>query len=329
MRQDEFLIFALRSSRDFGERVAHALGLPLSDHEERDFEDGEHKIRPLVNVRNRSVFVIHSLYADQRQSVNDKLCRLLFILGALRDASASRVTAVVPYLCYARKDRKTKARDPVTTRYVARLFEAVGADHVVTMDVHNLAAFQNAFHRATTDHLEAMKLFVEHFASQFAGHDIVVASPDVGGVKRAELFREALSNRTGRPMGSAFMEKQRSAGVVSGKSLVGDVQGKSIIIIDDLISSGTTLSRAAAACRAAGAASVVAAATHGMLIGDAEKVLGESALEKIVVTDTVAPLRLSQAFIQRKLVLLDTAPLFAEAIKRMHEGRSLVELLTG
>jgi ribose-phosphate pyrophosphokinase len=215
----------------------------------------------------------------------------------------------------------------VTTQYLARLFDAVDVDHVVTMDVHNLAAYQNAFRRATTDHLEAMKLFVEHFASEHAGQELVVASPDAGGVKRAELFREALSIRTGRQLGSAFMEKQRSGGVVSGRALVGDVRGKSVIILDDLISSGTTLSRAAAACSAAGAARVVAAATHGMFTADAQRVLGESALERIVVTDTVPPFRLSPAFTERKIVLLDTAPLFAEAVKRIHEGGSLVELL--
>src|SRR6516165_2451333 len=123
-------VFALNSSHDFGEKVCARLGIPQSSHEEREFEDGEHKIRSLVNVRGKDVFVIQSLYGDPAQSVNDKLCRLLFFLGALRDASAGRITAVIPYLCYARKDRKSKSRDPVTTRYVAAIFEAVGVDGV-------------------------------------------------------------------------------------------------------------------------------------------------------------------------------------------------------
>lgn len=186
------VVFALQASRDFGEKVCAVAGVSLSAHEEREFEDGEHKTRPLVNVRNRDVYVIQSLYGDQQQSVNDKLCRLLFFLGALRDASAGRVTAVVPYLCYARKDRKSKPRDPVTTRYVAALFEAVGTGRVVTLDVHNLAAFQNAF-RIRTDHLEARGLFVDHFAPLVQSEEIVVVSPDAGGVKRAEDFRQALS----------------------------------------------------------------------------------------------------------------------------------------
>src|SRR5512144_1688636 len=154
MSNDELMLFALEASRPFGEAVSRALGTPLSAHEARTFEDGEHKTRPLVNVRGRDVYVVQSLYGDAAQTVNDKLVRLLFFIGALRDASAARVTAVVPYLAYARKDRKSKSRDPVTTRYVAELFEAVGVDRIVTLDVHNLAAYQNAF-RCRADHLEA------------------------------------------------------------------------------------------------------------------------------------------------------------------------------
>ncbi|HID67352.1 MAG TPA: ribose-phosphate pyrophosphokinase, partial [Roseibacterium sp.] len=157
MTADNLRIFALNSSRDFGERVAKAMGQPLAEHEEREFEDGEHKLRPLENVRSKDVFVIAALYGDAEQTVNDKLVRLLFFIGALKDASAQRVTAVIPYLCYARKDSKTKSRDPVITRYVASLLEAVGVDRVVTMDVHNLAAYQNAF-RCHSDHLQAKTL---------------------------------------------------------------------------------------------------------------------------------------------------------------------------
>ena len=162
MNHREIAIFAPGPGREFGEKVSAHLGVSLGAHEERAFEDGEHKIRPLINVRGKDVFVIQSLYGDERQSVNDKLCRFLFFLGAMRDASAESVTAVVPYLCYARKDKKSKPRDPVTTRYVAGLFKAMGVDRVVTLDAHNLAAFQNAF-RIRTDNLEAKRLFVEHF----------------------------------------------------------------------------------------------------------------------------------------------------------------------
>jgi len=320
----ELALFALNASREFGQRVAEALGVPLSAHEEREFEDGEHKSRSLENVRGRDLYVLQSLYGDPAQSANDKLVRLLFFIGALRDASGGRITAVVPYLCYARKDRRTKTRDPVSTRYVAAVLEAVGADHVVTLDVHNLAAYENSF-RIPTDHLEAKKLFIDYFGPLLADEQVAVVSPDVGGVKRAEAFREALERRLGRPVGRAFMEKQRSAGVVSGDRLVGKVAGHTVIIIDDLISSGTTLVRAAAAC--GGARRIYAAASHGLFAQKAGEVLGASAIERLVVTDTVPPFRLAAGAARDKLVVVGTAPLFAEAIRRMHSGGSIRELL--
>src|SRR4030066_1743518 len=150
---DALALFAVNASRVFGEQVAQQLGIALGAHEEREFDDGEHKIRPRGNVRAQDVYVIQSLYSDPTQSVNDKLCRMLFFLGALRDAAAGRVTAAIPYLAYARKDSKTQTRDPVTTRYVAALIEAVGTDRVVTLDVHNLAAYQKGF-RCPAEHLE-------------------------------------------------------------------------------------------------------------------------------------------------------------------------------
>lgn len=323
---DDLMLFALGASRTFGEAVSTKLGVPLRSHEEREFEDGEHKARPLVNVRGRDVFVVHSLYTDAHASANDKLVRLLFFLGALRDASARRVTAVVPYLAYARKDRKTKPRDPVTTRYVATMFEAVGADCVVTMDVHNLAAFQNAF-RCRTENLEAAGLFVAHFAPLLAPAEVVVVSPDAGGIKRAERLRSLLGAALGRPIGAAFAEKYRSGGVVSGEALVGDVAGKVAIIVDDLISGGSTIARTAGSCRDHGAAQVWAAAAHGVFAQAANAVLAQAPLDGLVVTDTIAPGRITDPGVRSRLVTLGTADLFAEAITRMHTGGSLVELL--
>jgi ribose-phosphate pyrophosphokinase len=326
MSLDTLRLFALSESRALGNSIAIALGSPLGAHEERDFEDGEHKTRPLENVRGCDVFVIQSLYSEPGLSVNDKLCRLLFFIGALKDASVQSVTAVLPYLAYARKDRKTKTRDPVTTRYMAQLLEAVGADRVLTLDVHNLAAYQNAF-RCPADHLEAKKLFVEHFAGRFQNLEAIVVSPDVGGVKRAEQFREALSLRLNRPAGSAFMDKQRSAGIVSGEALVGDVQGKAAIIIDDMISTGGTISRTAHACRKQGAHSVHAAASHGIFAGKADQVVADPALDSLVVTNTLPPFRLDPELVRKRLTVLDVAPLFADAIRRIHSGGSIVDLL--
>ncbi|HYR87759.1 MAG TPA: ribose-phosphate pyrophosphokinase [Terriglobia bacterium] len=326
MNHSELAIFALNASRSFGETVSGHLGIPLEPHEERDYEDGEHKVRPLVSVRGKDVFIIQSMYQDSEQSVHDKLCRCLFFIGALKDASAGRVTAVIPYLCYGRKDRKVKPRDPVTTRYIAGLFEAVGLDHAITLDVHNPAAFQNAW-RIATDHLEAKRLFVDYFAGLMKRKEVVVVSPDAGGMKRAEEFRRTLRGILQTPVHSALMEKYRNDQIIAGDTLSGDVAGKTVIILDDLISTGTTILRAAEACRKNGATTVYAAASHGLFSSKANETLSNSALEKVVVTSTVPPLRLDSNLVQEKLVVLDAASLFAEAIKRMHSGESIVDLL--
>ncbi len=327
MDRETIALFALNATRQFGERIAEKLSLPLSEHEEREFEDGEHKSRPLVNVRGKDVFVIQSLYCEPHQSVNDKLCRLLFFIGSLRDASAERITAVIPYLAYARKDRKTQTRDPVTTRYVASLIEAVGTDGVITMDVHNLAAYQNAF-RCHCDHLEAAMLFVDYLAPKLQKKDkIAVVSPDVGGIKRAELFRQALGRTLNREIPFAFMEKARAKGVLSFGRIIGDVADHSVVVIDDLISTGSTLLHTATACKEWGAETVYAAATHGVFVGKASQLLAAETLDRIIVTDTISPFRLAPELVKTKLALLSTSELFSEAIKRLHTGGSLVELL--
>ena len=326
MTDDAPCLFALAASRSWGEAVAHALGVPLAAHEERAFEDGEHKARPLETVRGRDAFVLQSLHGDAAQTVNDKLCRLLFFVGALKDGGARRVTAVVPYLGYARKDRKTQPRDPVTTRYVAALFEAVGTDGIVTLDVHNLAAYQNAFRRAA-ENLEAKGLFVRHLAPQLADCEVAVVSPDAGGIKRAERFRQALAAALGRPVTAAFTEKYRSLGIVSGELIVGDVRGRTAIILDDLIGTGTTIARTMRACRQLGAARVLAAASHGLFVGDAARVLADPGLDAIMVTDTVPPFRLPDGPVRDKLTVLPTAQLFAGAIRCVHEDGSFTQLM--
>jgi ribose-phosphate pyrophosphokinase len=311
----DLMLFGLGAGRAFGEAVAARLGRELSPHEERDFEDGEHKARPLVSVRRRDVFVFATLRGGPARSVNDELCRALFFIGAVRDAGAAQVTAALPYLCYARKDRKTKPRDPVTSRYVAALFEAVGADRVIALDVHNLAAYQNAF-RIRAEHLEATALLVEHFAPLVVGRPVVVVSPDAGGVKRAERFRAALERRHGDAVGAAFVEKHRSEGVVRGDAVVGELSGATAIIIDDLISGGETIARAARACRSRGATAVYGAATHGLFAGDADRVLAEAPLAQLVVTSSVPPPPLPR--LGARLTVLDAAPLFADAITNLH-----------
>ena len=320
-------LFAPEETRPFAERVAAEAGIRLGRHRERAFEDGEHKLRPLESVRERDVFVIQSLYSDDSRSVNDKLCRLLFFLGAMRDASARRVTAVIPYLAYARKDRKTQTRDPVTTRYMAQIIESVGVDRVVTLDVHNLAAFQNAF-RCRTDHLEAAPVFVDHVAQSLSREEpVAVVSPDVGGVKRAEAFRERLEAALGRTPAAGFFQKGRALGKLSYGRLVGDVEGCTVILMDDLIATGGTLVHAARQCREAGARRVIAMASHGVFVGDAQQAMADEALNEVVITDSIPPFRLPDDLVRQKIRVLSVAPLVAEAIHRIHEGGSIVELL--
>jgi len=327
MITEKLALFALNTSRKFGEQVAASLELPLRAHEERDFGDGEHKSRSLVNVRDQQVFVIQSLYGEPGMSVNDKLCRLLFFIGSLKDAAAREITLVAPYLCYARKDRKTKFRDPVTTRYLAALVEAVGTDRILTMDVHNLQAYQNAY-RCQSEHLEAKNLFAHYFAGIIADEKVVVLSPDFGVLKRAEQFGQSLGEALGQDIPLAVMAKQRSEGVVSGSThIYGKVKGKTVVIIDDMISSGTTLARAASACQQAGARRVFAAATHGAFTEQASAILRDSAIEQVVVTNTIRPLRLAEDLLRDRVRVPDVSPLFAEAIHRIWQSGSLTELL--
>ena len=322
------VVFALGASAAFGDRVCAGLGIARAAHEERNFEDGEHKSRSLINVRGRDVYVIHSLDGDGVQSADEKLCQLLFFIGALKDAAAGKVTAVVPYLCYGRKDRQTKPRDPVTTRYVAQLVEAMGTDRVMALEVHNLAAFQNAF-RCDTEHLDANALFARHFRDRLGDLPVAVVSPDPGGVKRAELFRESLERALGRPVVGGFMEKHRSGGKVSGDLFAADVAGKAVVVIDDLISTGGTMARMAVACRAHGAARIFLAATHALFHADAGQVLAAAPVDGVVVTDSVAPRPGAVRGLGDRLQVVSVAGLFAEAIARCHSGGSIVDLLAG
>jgi ribose-phosphate pyrophosphokinase len=324
MSESNLQVFALNSGRAYGESVCRELGIPLAAHEEREFEDGEHKARALETVRGRDVFVVQSLYGDANQSVDDKLVRLLLFVGALRDASAARVTVVAPYLAYSRKDQKSKLRDPVTTRYVATFFEAAGTDCMVTMDVHNLAAYQNAY-RCRTEHLAAAPLFVRHLLPQLAAAELAVVSPDAGGIKRADAFRQRLARELGRPIGMAFAEKYRSGDELRGEALVGDVDGKVAIIVDDLISAGNTIARAARACRNRGAARVIACAAHGVFASEANAVLAAAGVDEILVTDSIPPWRVTDARVGAMIRQVGTASLVAETIRRLHAGTSLAE----
>jgi ribose-phosphate pyrophosphokinase len=317
-------LFALEASRGFGERLAAALGRPLDAHEEREFDDGEHKARPLVAVRGEAVYVLQSLHGDAQASGDDKLVRLLFFCAALRDHGAARVTALVPYLAYGRKERQTKPFDPVSTRYLAQLVEAVGVDTLVTLETHSVTALQNAF-RIPTVHIDAAVLFADRARALAAGGPLVVVSPDPGGIKRAQLFGELLQQRLGRPVGLAFVEKRRSGGRLSGSLLAGEVSGSTALVIDDLIATGGTLRRAAATCLAGGAKRVVALAAHGLFAAGAEQMLLDPSFAAIVVGDTVPAPQLSDAA-RARVTYEPAAPLFARAVQCLEQGLATTEL---
>lgn len=314
--QADVLIFAQRRDGAFAAAIAARLGIELSPLEERDFEDGEHKIRPLVDVRGRDVVVVAGLNAGEGQSVNDRLCRLLFLIGCLKTNGAASVWAVTPYLCYLRKDRQTKAWDPLTGRYVAQLIEAAGADGLITMEAHNLAAFQNAF-RIPTVHLEPYSCFAEALMPDIGDKDVTVMSPDLGGGKRADLFREVLEKRLGRPVGAALMEKHRSLGVVSGEMFAGDVENRTVVILDDMIGSGTTMARAAEACRAHGAREVYLAATHGLFSPGSEVKLGGAHIRRTLIANTIQPPRIP-AGLEDRVAGIDVTGPFADCIRHLH-----------
>ncbi|HEY0919289.1 ribose-phosphate diphosphokinase [Devosia sp.] len=317
-------LFALEGTHVLGRAVAAAIGTDLAPLEEREFSDGEHKSRPLMSVRNEDVYVLHSLHGGGAQSPADRLVRLLFFLAACRDNGAARLTAVVPYLAFSRKDQQTKPRDPVTTRYVAELLEAVGTDAVVTMEVHNVAAFQNAF-RCRNVHLDTQHLFTTAVVARSAGRPVVFLAPDSGGMRRVQALRETFIAETGRAAGLAIMEKRRSEDVVSGNLFAGEVAGADVFILDDMIASGGTVLRAARAARERGAARVFALAAHGLFAGGSAALFGGTDVDAILVTDSIPlPEGLDTG---GRLEIVGCAGLIGEAIERLHAGGSIHRLL--
>lgn len=314
------LLFALSESRDLGVAIGRAADLELAPLEERPFEEGEFKLRPLVSVRDREVFVVQSLAGTPDVPVAQRFVRLLFLIFGLRDAGARRITGVVPYLAYARKDRRTQPRDPVTTRYAAQLFEAASLDRLICLDVHNPAALDNAF-RIHVDHFSAATLFANHFAQRYPSADVAVASPDVGGIKRVQVFRELLQAELRREVPLLFIEKRRAGGVVSGGTVVGEAKGRAVIVLDDLCASGGTLIRAATALREAGALEVHAAFTHAPLPRGLAALEAAEAISGIVLTDSVGSALVgTEREKTSKAAVLSVAPLLGNAIARMCAG---------
>jgi ribose-phosphate pyrophosphokinase len=321
------LLVGLSESHALAAELGRLTSLDVAPLEERTFEEGEFKLRPLVSVRDRTVFVVQSLAGSADAPVSQRLVRLLFLLYGLRDAGASRMIAIVPYLSFARKDRRTQTRDPVNTRYVAQMLEATGLGRLIALDVHNPAALDNAF-RIPVDHLSALPMFVDHFAGLAHASDFVVASPDVGGIKRVQVFRELLARRLAKDIEVAFVEKRRTGGVVSGGTIVGDVAGRTVIVLDDLCATGGTLIRAATGLREAGAAAVLVAVTHAPLPAGLAALVAAPSISRLVITDSVgSALRVPPPSGGNSVTILPVAPLLGQAVTRMLSGVPLAPLL--
>jgi ribose-phosphate pyrophosphokinase len=320
------LIFAPTESQALGLAASERSGIPLAALEEREYAGGEFKLRPLQSVRDRTVFVVQALAETQKSPIALRLVRLLFLIHSLRDAGAERVVTVIPYLAYARKDRRTKARDPVYTRYIAQQLEAAGSDRVVLLDVHNASSVDNAF-RVPVDHLSAMPMMAAHFIQHLPHGKLAVVSPDIGGIKRAQLFRELLERKTGQEVELVFVEKRRDGNVLSGGTVVGNPRGRAAIVLDDLCSSGTTLIKAATALRAAGAVSVHATVTHTPLEDGLAALAAADDIAQVVVTDSVGhapnPVSLGK---RGKVKILPSGELLGCAMARMMTGDPLAPL---
>lgn len=327
-------LFALNSSRDFGEEIASRLGVPLHEHDEFKFDDGECYVAPKPdiqeNVRGCDVFVIESMYSDNDESINDKIVKLMIFMGALHDASAKRLTLVTPFYPYARQDRKTTSRAPITTKYLARLFKSVWADRILSLDVHNPTAIQNAFH-VPVDLLEATNLFALYTKKYLLrdGYDNLVAmSPDSGGLGRTRKYRKVLSQILNKDVGIACLDKIHEGFHIRGNGIMGDVKDKRIIIYDDMISSGKSVLECVEACERAGAKEVLAVcASHGLFVGQANVNLATPFLRNVVITDTIKPFRVKEGSLRDKLHVINTTSLFAEAISRIHNNESITDLI--
>ena len=304
-------IFACNSSKELAKKIADQMGLPLGKCEVGTFSDGEIAVSIKETVRGSDVFIIQSTNAP----VNNNRMELLIMIDAMKRASAGRITAVMPYYGYARQDRKSKSRDPITAKLVADLITAAGADRVLTMDLH--AAQIQGFFDIPLDHLVGMPILARMFETREID-DLVVVSPDLGSVTRARNFASYLD----API--AIIDKRRpKANVSEIMNIIGDINGKNVVIIDDIIDTAGTLCNAANALKERGAKSVRACATHGVLSGPAIQRIEESALEEIILLDTI---QLPEEKQIDKIKVTSVATVFADAIRRIYADQSVSTL---
>ena len=304
-------LFACNSNIPLAEKIAAQLGLPLSKCTVGTFSDGEITVSIGETVRGSDVFIIQSTCTP----VNNNLMELLIMIDAMKRASAGRITAVIPYFGYARQDRKSKSRDPISAKLVADLITAAGADRVLTMDLH--AAQIQGFFNIPLDHLEGMPILSQYIERKNL-EDLVIVSPDLGSVNRARK----IANRLDVPI--AIIDKRRPKPNVSEiMNIIGDIKDKNLLIIDDIIDTAGTLCNAANALKERGAKSVRACATHGILSGPAIERIQDSALEELILLDTI-PLPAEKKL--DKIKIETVAPLFAQAIQRIYADQSVSTL---
>ncbi|HWQ29342.1 MAG TPA: ribose-phosphate pyrophosphokinase [Negativicutes bacterium] len=299
------------ANKDLAKDIALNLGIPVGDAQVSTFSNGEIAVSINESIRGSDVFVVQSTSAP----VNDNLMELLIMIDALKRASAGRINAVIPFYGYARQDRKSKSREPITAKLVANLIEAAGADRVITMDLH--APQIQGFFDIPVDHLYALPLFANYFLNKKL-NDIVVVSPDVGGVTRARL----LATKLEAPL--AIIDKRRPKPNVSEvMNIIGDIADKHCIIIDDIVDTAGSIVNAAKVLKDMGAKDIYVACSHPVLSGPAFERIRDSVIKELIVTNTI-PLPAGKP--TEKIKVLSVAPMFAEAIKRIYEGLSLSKL---
>ena len=303
------VILAGNGNLGFAREVARSLGVTLGAAMVGRFSEGEVRVKINQNVRGCDVFVVQPTCPP----VNDHLMELLVLIDALKRASARRITAVLPYFGYARQDRKDQPRVPITAKLVANLITVAGADRVLTMDLH--AGQIQGFFDIPLDHLFAVNTFVEYFTTERPLKDLVVVSPDVGGIKMARAYAKRLRASL------AMVDKRRISHMEAEvMDIMGEVDGKTALIVDDLCSTAGSIVQAARALKEAGAKEIYAAITHAVLSGPARERLAASPLKELVVTNTIP---IPQERMLPKIKVLSVAPLFAEAIRCIHDETSI------
>lgn len=317
---DGIRIFSGNANQDLAKDIANHLGLSLGKITVGRFADGEVNVIVQENVRGKDVFIIQPTCMP----VNENLMELLLMVSTMRRASASKITAVIPYYGYARQDRKMQARVPISAADVARLLEAMGVDRVVAVDLH-CGQIQGFFGpRVPVDNLDGATVGASYFGDKELRNPVIV-SPDAGGVYRAKKFRELMSSKYDIDAGLAMIIKQRlKANEIESMDLVGSVQNSDVIIVDDMIDTAGTLCKAAEVLKDFGARKVYAFASHGVFSGKANERIAASALEEVVVLDTV-PLH-GGLKDNEKIVSLSVAPLLAQAIYNLHNNNSISAL---